>query len=170
MANAMVLERTGVGFPGVTFPTPTTPTVGAPTSFPTGFNWTVVPRCTFKFEKCTGGYKVWCYFEDKLASSMVQNLCSMLAGGLCSFCCYWNGAPVYFCHYTFATCKYEFTDSGCCFTFTSGDPQWAKIIQSCCECCHECYETGCTCCFFMNSTPVCCGVYGDAGKPAKAKG
>jgi hypothetical protein len=169
MSTATMFERTGFAPPVAGYGSPYTAPVATPTSFPTGTNWLVVPRCTFKFEKCTGGYKVFCVCEDKMATSMVQNLCTMLAGGLCSFCCYWNGQTVCYCNFNVGVCKTEFTDTGCCWTYTSGDAQCAKMIQSCCECCYQCWENGCTCCFYMNGTPVCCGCMCETTPKGKMK-
>ena len=47
--STMMMERTGMGMgmPGMGMPGLSTPTTMAPG------NWTMVPRCTFKVEKCT---------------------------------------------------------------------------------------------------------------------
>src|SRR4051794_32686128 len=86
MSTATLLERTAatssLGLPGYG-----TPSVGSPAGAPTTGNWLMVPRCTFRVEKCNGGLKLTCTCDDKLSCSMVQNLCTMLAGGLCSCCC-----------------------------------------------------------------------------------
>ena len=109
-------------------------------------------------------------FEDNLqiACATLQNLCKMLAGGMCSCVCQFNGMTV--CCYNFAMglCKYEHVDGGVCFTCTSGDPQCCQMIQACCDsiCC--CLEAGCTCCFMLNNTPVCCG-YSDSKSTPKTK-
>jgi hypothetical protein len=146
-------ERTAaLGVPGFG-----TSPVGTPTGAPTTGNFVMVPRCTFKVEKCTGGFKFTCTCDDKLSCSMVQNLCTMLAGGLCSCCCTYNGFTVYYCNFTMGTCRYETTENGVCVTCTSGDPQCCQMIQACCDCLYQLLEAGCTCCFLMNSTPVCCG-------------
>ena len=94
MSSAMMMERTAMGMPAMGVPGMGAPTLGAPTATPTSGNWLMVPRCTLKFEKCTGGMKVCCVCDDKMACSMVQNLCSMLAGGLCSCCVMMNNTPV----------------------------------------------------------------------------
>jgi hypothetical protein len=153
----MLMERAGVGMPGYGIPGMGTPTVGTPTGVPVGTNWMMVPRCTFKVEKCQGGVKMTCQADDKVAASMVQNLCQMLQGGLCSCCVMYNGCTI--CCYNFAQgmCKFEPTENGCCFTCISGDPQCAQMIQSCCDSLHTCLEAGCTCCLMCNNTPVCCG-------------
>jgi len=150
MTGAMMMERTGMSMPG-------TSPMGTATSMPTGTNWLMVPRCTFKVEKCAGGMKVTCVCDDKMACSMVQNLCSMLAGGMCSMCCMMNGMTVCCCNLTMGMCKCEMTKDGCCITCTSGDAKCCEMIQACCDCVAACLKNGCTCCMMMNNTPVCCG-------------
>jgi hypothetical protein len=143
--------------PGVAFPGMGTPTMGAPAGVPVGANWMMVPRCTFKMEKCSGGMKCWCACDDKMACSMLQNLCAMMAGGMCSMCMMHNGMTVACFNFTHGMCKCEPTEHGFCFTCTSGDQQCCEMIQCWCECCTCMLECGCTCCFMMNNTPVCCG-------------
>lgn len=168
MSSTMMMERTGMALPGMGVPGLTPSSVGTPTGLPVGTNWMMVPRCTFKVEKCTGGVKFTCSTDDKMACSMMQNLCTMLAGGMCSCVCQFNGMTV--CCYNFAMglCKYEHVEGGVCFTCTSGDPQCCQMIQACCDsiCC--CLEAGCTCCFMLNNTPVCCG-YSDCKSTPKTK-
>jgi hypothetical protein len=162
MSTAMMLERTGM--PGVSS---ASPGVGSPVGFPTT-NWLMVPRCTFKVEKCSGGMKMVCVCDDKTAASMVQNLCSMLAGGMCSCCCMMNGMVVCCCNFTMGCCKVECTEQGVCVTCTSGDQSCCDMIQACCDCVCKMMECGCTCCVMMNNTPVCCGCC-DSSKSAKSK-
>jgi hypothetical protein len=100
---------------------------------------------------------------------MVQNLCTMLAGGVCSCCCMLNGMMVYYCNFTMGMCRCEPTDSGVCVTCTSGDSQCAEMVQACCDCLGSMMDAGCTCCFFMNYTPVCCGMTEPSRTPAKSK-
>jgi hypothetical protein len=166
MSSAMMLERTGIGLPGVGVPGLGTPTVGTPTGLPTGTNWTVVPRCTVKVEKCTGGLKIHCSCDDKLACSMVQNLCTMLAGGMCSVYCITNGMTVCCCNLTMGMCKYETHESGVVLTCTSGDTKCCEMIQACCDCLCTLMDAGCTCCVCLNNTPVCCG----SSEPSKSGG
>lgn len=157
MSSTMMMERTGMNVAGMGVPSFGTPTMTTPTGTPVGANWLMVPRCTFKFEKVQGGFKFWCNCDDKLACSMVQNLCTMLAGGMCSCCVMQNGMTVCTFNFTQGNCKCEPTETGFCFTCTSGDQQCSQMAQCCCDCI-SCYlESGCTCCFFMNNTPVCCG-------------
>lgn len=163
MSSALMMERAGMGMTGMGVPGYGSSTVGAPSGVPVGTNWLMVPRCSIKLEKCTGGFKLTCVCEDKMATNMVQNLCTMLAGGMCSCCCMLNGMPVSYCNLTMGLCKCEMTESGVCITCTSGDAQCCEMIQACCDCISCMVNSGCTCCVLMNNTPVCCG-YSESGK------
>jgi len=157
MSTSMMLERTGQGMPGWTMPgMGTSPMQGATT--PMGGNWLMVPRCTWKIEKVQGGLKWTCSCEDKLAASMVQNLCNMLWGGMCCCCVMQNGQMVCCLNFTQGQCRWEPTESGFCFTCMSGDPQCGQMLQCWCDCMTIMMDAGCTCCFTINNTPVCCGV------------
>src|SRR3954451_22550487 len=112
MSSTMMMERTGTVVPGVGYPSYGTPTVGTPTAVTPGTNWLMVPRCTFKGEKCNGGFKLNCVCDDKMACSMVQNLCTMLAGGLGSCCCTLNGVTCCVCNFTMGVCRFEMTENG----------------------------------------------------------
>jgi len=157
MNGTMMMERTGMTMPGMGVPGMGTPTMGAPTVTPAGVNWLMVPRCTLKVEKCTGGMTVHCVCDDKMAASMVQNLCTMLAGGMCSCCVMMNGMTVCCCNLTMGLCKCEMTETGVRLTCTSGDPKCCEMIQACCDCLSCMMNAGCTCCVMMNNTPVGCG-------------
>ncbi len=113
MLSTMMTERTGMGMPGMSVPGVGT---GAPTGMPAGTNWLMVPRCTVKVERCQGGFKMTCACDDKTACSMVQNLCTMLAGGMCSCCVMLNGMTVCTCNFTMAMCRCEMTKDGVCVT------------------------------------------------------
>jgi hypothetical protein len=165
MSSTMMMERTGLGVPGVSVPGITSP-VSVPTTVPSSL---MVPRCTYKIEKCPGGFKLYCSCDDKMACSMLQNLCSMLVGGMYSCCCYFNGMPVCYYNFTMGMYKCEPTESGVCFTCTSGDPKCCEMIQSCCDSLSCCLDAGCTASVFMNSTPVCCGTYDMKASKAKTK-
>jgi hypothetical protein len=168
MSSAMMMERTGMGMPGMGVPGMGAPPTAMPTGVPMGINWMMVPRCTLKLEKCTGGMKITCSCDDKMAASMVQNLCTMLAGGMCSCCCLMNGMMVCCCNLTMGLCKYEMTEEGVCITCTSGDPHCGDMIQACCDCLSSMLSAGCTCCVMVNNTPLCCGsgeMSKSAGKP-----
>jgi hypothetical protein len=167
MSSTLLMERTGMGMSGMGVSGLGSPT-GAPTGVPMGTNFLMVPRCTLKLEKCTGGFKITCVCDDKVTASMVQNLCTMLQGGMCSCCVMFNGMPVNLCNLTMGMCRCEPTDSGCCITCTSGDKECCEMIQACCDCISCCLNAGCTCCVMMNNTPVCCGC-SDACKSGSSK-
>src|SRR5271165_4814483 len=69
----------------------------------------MVPRCTVKMEKCQGGMKIACICDDPMACSMVQNLCTMLQGGMCSCCMTMNGMMVCCCNVMMGLCKCDMT-------------------------------------------------------------
>lgn len=131
--------------------------MGSSSTMPTGMNMMMVPRGTIKMEKCEGGMKITCSCDDKMASSTMQNLCTMLTGGMVSCCTMMNGMMTSCCNLMMGMSKCETTDDGCCFTCTSGDKDCAAMIQACCDCCSTMMAAGCTCCLMMNGTPVCCG-------------
>jgi hypothetical protein len=158
MSSTMMMERTAMGMPGVGVPGMGAATVGAPTATPAS-GYMMVPRCTMKVEKCTGGMKITCVCDDKMACSMVQNLCTMLAGGMCSCCVMLNGMTVCCYNYTMGMCKVDMTETGVCVTCTSGDTKCGEMIQASCDCLGTMMNAGCTCCLMMNNTPVCCGTY-----------
>jgi hypothetical protein len=152
MSGTMMMERVGMGAPHQGMPG-----LGAPTTVPPSTNWLMVPKCTFKVERCNGGMKITCSCDDKMACSMVQNLCTMLAGGMCTCCCMLNGMCVCTCNFTMGLCKCDNTKDGFCLTCTSGDAKCCEMIQACCDCLACCLKAGCTCCLMLNGTPVCCG-------------
>lgn len=153
MASTMMMDRTNVqGVTGVT-----TPTVGVPGVTPTGSNFLMVPRCTFRFEKVKDGIKVVCVCDDPMARSMMQNLCTALLGGMCSCVCTLNGVTVCTYNFTMGMTRCEVTDTGCCITCTTGDQKCCEMIQSCCDCLTTICNAGCTCCVLINNTPVACG-------------
>jgi hypothetical protein len=150
----MMMDRasmTGMGATGMGTP------MGTTGSMPSTTNWMMVPRCTIKMEKCTGGMKMTCSCDDAMACSMMQNLCTMLAGSMCSCCMMMNGMMVCCCNLTMGMFKCEMTDKGCVITCTSGDAKCCEMIQACCDCMACMLKDGCTCCVMMNNTPVCCG-------------
>jgi len=157
MTNTMMMDRTGMAMPGMGMPGMAPTGMAAPTGMPVGPNYLMVPRCTMKFEKCTGGMKITCSCDDPTACSMMQNLCTMMQGGMCSCCCMLNGMMVHCCNLTMGMCKCEMTKDGCSITCTSGDAECCKMIQACCDCMDTMAKCGCTCCVLMNNTPCCCG-------------
>src|SRR5262249_45706844 len=76
MSSTMMVERTGAAMPATGYPYPGMPQYGTPTATPS--SWLMVPRCTYRFEKCQGGFKVYCSCDDRTASGVVQNLCAAL--------------------------------------------------------------------------------------------
>jgi hypothetical protein len=155
--SSMMMERTGMAMPGMGMPGMGTSALGAPAGMPAAINYMMVPRCTIKMEKCSGGMKIHCAGDDKMATGMVQNLCTMLAGGMCTCYCLMNGMAVCCCNLTMGLCKCEMTKDGVCITCTSGDPKCGEMIQACCDCMACMMKDGCTCCVMMNNMPVCCG-------------
>src|SRR5437016_4983633 len=73
--SSTLMERTGMAVPGMGVPGMVSP--GATSG---GVSYQMVPRCTFKVERCQDGMKVSCVCDDQLACSTMQNLCSVLAG------------------------------------------------------------------------------------------
>lgn len=150
MTNMMV-ERTAMNMPAMGSP------AGMPASVPTGGQWLMVPRCTMKMEKCTGGMKITCTCDDKAACTMMQNLCTMMAGGMVSCSMMLNGVAVCTCNLTMGMCKCEMTPTGITVTCTSGDKTCCDMIQACCESMSCMLKAGCCCCLCISNNPVCCG-------------
>src|SRR3954469_12404846 len=148
MMNPAMMSA-GMMTPGMTMPGMTMPTAG--------MNQGMVPRARVTCEKISGGMKISCVCDDKTAAATLQNLCTMLAGGMCSCCCLMNGMVVCCCNLTMGMCKCDMTKDGCTITCTSGDPKCAEMVQACCDCMACMLKDGCTCCVMMNNTPVCCG-------------
>src|SRR3954447_10510583 len=98
MVNVM-MERTGMATP-TGMPGMGAGMMGASAGMPAGMNMLMVPRCKMTMEKCPGGMKITCTTDDKMAASMMQNLCTMLAGGMCSCCMVFNGMVVCGCNLT----------------------------------------------------------------------
>ena len=157
MANTMMMDRSGMAMPGMGMPGMGMPGMGTTPSMPAMGNMMMVPRCTMKMEKVQGGMKITCSTDDKMACSMIQNLCTMTQGGMCTCCCMMNGMMVCCCNMTMGMCKCEMTKDGVMMTCTSGDPKCMEMIQSCCDCMATMMKDGCVCCCMMSGTPVCCG-------------
>jgi len=152
----MMMERSALGMPGMGTGGMMGTMPGQTAGMPGTMGSVMVPRCTMKLEKVSGGMKLVCSSDDKMAVSMMQNLCSMLQGSMCSCCCMMNGMTVCCCNLTMGMCKCDMTKDGVTMTCTSGDPKCAEMIQSCCECMSTMLKDGCTCCLMMNGMPVCC--------------
>ena len=164
MMSTVMMERPGMGMPAMG--SGLMPASGAAPMMP---NMMMVPRCKMKFEKCTGGMKVSCSCDDKMACSMMQNLCTMLAGGMCSCCVMLNGMTVCTCNFTMGLCRCEMTETGVILTCTSGDSKCCEMIQAFCDCVSCLMNAGCTCCVLMNNTPVACGCGEMSATQVKAK-
>jgi hypothetical protein len=163
MTSTTTMERTGMAVPGMSFPgygvqpynspgyatTPFTP--------PGGVNFFNVPRCTFKVERCDGGFKVNCVCDDTASCSVMQNLCMALTGGLCCCNVTYNGMTVCSYNFTMGLCRWETTDKGLCFYCTTGDPRCCTTLQTWCDCMNSMLAAGCQCCFYISNTPLCCG-------------
>src|SRR5262245_16549049 len=108
MTGTMMMERMATGMPGMG----TGPMGGTSPMMPG--NMLMVPRCTMKIEKVQGGCKITCSCDDQMACSMMQNLCTSLAGGMISCCMMMNGMMVCCCNFTMGICKCEMTKDGCC--------------------------------------------------------
>jgi hypothetical protein len=158
MTNMMMMGRTDAGMmPGMGMPGMGMPGMGTGAT-PAGPSMMMVPRCSMKMEKVQGGMKITCTCDDQVAAGMVQNLCTMLQGGMCTCCMMMNGMTVCCCNLMMGMCRCEAAGSGCTVTCTSGDPKCAEMIQACCDCLGTMMKDGCTCCLMMNNTPVCCGM------------
>lgn len=156
MSSAMFMERTSMGSQNMMGTTVGwQPTPSAPSAMPG--NWCVLPRCEYKFEKCEGGFKIHCICEDEVACGTLQNLCRMLADGMCSCCVTQNGMVVCQCNITMGHCSCEFTKDGVCITCMSGDQKCCEMLQACCDCLACCCEAGGCCYLSFGNTPVCCG-------------
>src|SRR5437879_4860682 len=122
MSSAMMMERTGMSMPGMLGSAGmAAPSLGSPGAAMGGMNWVMVPRCTIKAEQTKEGMKLTCVCSDKTACTMVQNLCTALAGGMCGYCVMMNGMVVCSCNLTMGMCRCEMTKDGVCITCTSGD-------------------------------------------------
>jgi hypothetical protein len=148
MSSTMMMERTSNG-------SSCTPamTMGMMGTQP---GWCMIPRCEVRVENCNGGMRINCRCEDETACNMLQNLCKMLAGGMCSCCCTRNGMTIYQCNLFCGACKCECTTDGVCITCTSGDKTCCQMLQACCECLATLIECGCGCQISFNNTAVCC--------------
>jgi hypothetical protein len=155
MMGMMGMERLGMGMPGMGMGMPGMGMGGMTAPMMPGMM--MMPRCTMKMEKAQGGMKIACTCDDQTACSMMQNLCSMLQGGMCTCCLMMNGMMVCCCNLTMGMCLCEMTGKGCTITCTSGDAKCGQMIQACCDCMTTMMKDGCTCCLLMNGTPVCCG-------------
>ena len=94
MTSTMMMERSGMGMPGMGMPGMGTGGMPGMGTAPMAPNMMMVPRCKMMMEKVQGGMKITCTCEDQMGCSMMQNLCTMHQGGMCSCCMMMNGTPV----------------------------------------------------------------------------
>lgn len=113
-------------------------------------------RCTMKMEMMDGGCKIDCCCQDEMSMTMMQKMCQMMEGGMCSMMCMKNGVCVCQCNMIMGDCKMTMTEKGMCMSWTGSDAKCCEMIQSCCKCMMDCMAAGCSCCFCMNGMPVCC--------------
>ena len=153
MTSMMAVDRgmmMGTGMPaGMGMPT-------MPQTTPATPGMMMVPRCTMTCEKVKGGMKLTCSCDDDVACATLQNLCRMMAGGMCSFVCLMNGMPMMQCNMCCCNCKCEFTADGCTFTCATGDKACCDMLQACCDALQACMDAGCCCCVCLGGMPVCC--------------
>lgn len=116
----------------------------------------MVPKGSITVERCDGGMMMNCVCDDAMSAGMVQSLCSMLAGGLCTCCVTMNGMMVSCCSMAMAHCRCEMTADGCKITCTSGDAACMAMIQACCDSLAALMKAGCQMCLCLGGTPVCC--------------
>jgi hypothetical protein len=152
MASTM-MTPTGMTMPGMMPTGMTMPGMGTPTTM----GPMMVPRCTIKLEKCTGGMKMSCSCDDSMAAKTLQELCRTMAGTMCSCCCTMNGMMMCCCNLTMGICKCENTKDGVTISCVSGDKDCCAMIQACCDCLAAMTKSGCTCYVMMNNMPICCG-------------
>lgn len=157
MSTSLLLERSSVAAAPVGGTYPAFHPGIAATGAQAAANWCVLPRCRVEFDKCKGGLKIQCCCEEEVACGTLQNLCRMLADGLCSCCVTCNGLTVFQCNLTMGICKCEYTKDGVAITCTSGDKSCCEMLQACCDCLECCCKSGCCCYISFNNTPVCCG-------------
>ena len=83
MSSAVMMERTAMAMPGMGMPAMGAPALGTPAGVPAGVNYMVVPRCTFKVEKCTGGVKItWAITSDGwISAEATPGLANSSGGG-----------------------------------------------------------------------------------------
>ena len=155
--NSMMMER-GMPMPGMGMSgMPGMPMSGMGMPGMMGMNMMMAPKATMTMEKCEGGMKMMCRCDDAMSAAMLQSLCTMMAGGMCSIMMMMNGMPMCCCNMTMGMCKMEMMEDGMMMTCTSGDMDTCNMIQACCDCMSMMMASGCTCCMMMNGTPVCCG-------------
>src|SRR4051812_4908024 len=80
----------------------------------------MMPRCQMTFEKMAHGMKMTCMCDDKASAAILQSLCMMMQGGMCTCCMSMNGMMSCCCNMSMGVCKMEMMDMGMSMTCTSG--------------------------------------------------
>jgi hypothetical protein len=156
MSSMMMFERSTMAGATGMMSSPSMPAM--PTMSPAAGNLCMLPRCTISLEKCTGGMKITCSCkDDEVACTMLQNMCKMLADGMCCCSCTMNGMMMCQCNMAMCKCECTMTEDGVCLTCTSGDKACCDMVQACCDCMTKCMKAGCLCCVSLGGMPVCCG-------------
>src|ERR1700733_11288856 len=132
MTSAVVMERAGMGMPGMGHAS--AGPMGSTGPMPTSPQWMMVPRCKIKMEKCTGGMKMTCACDDAMSATMLQNLCSMMAGGMCGCCMMMNGVMKCYCIKGMGMFMCEPTKYCVYITCTIFDPACCAMIVAICHC------------------------------------
>ena len=120
--------------------------MGSPMAMPSGGMGMMVPRCTIRMERMSGGMRMTCMGVDEMSTRMMQNLMGMMGSGMMSCAMMMNGMMVMRCNMTMGMCRTEMTDEGMVISYTSGDPAMMAMMM----------QQGCSCCVMMNNMPVCC--------------
>src|SRR5437868_5305748 len=69
--TSKLMERAGMIMPGMGTPAMGTGMMGSTGPMPAGMNMMMVPRCTMKMEKCSGGMKITCTSDDATSAGML---------------------------------------------------------------------------------------------------
>jgi hypothetical protein len=116
----------------------------------------MAPKCSMKMEMMKDGCKIECSCQDEMSMTMMQKMCKMMDGGMCSMMCMKNGICVCQCNMCMGNCKMMMTETGMCVCWTSSDEKCSEMIQACCKSMMDCMNAGCCCMMMMCGMPVCC--------------
>ena len=105
MTSSMVMERAGMGMLGMGMGSMMQGAMGGTATMPASPQGMMVPRCKMTMTKCKGGMQITCQCDDKMTATMLQNLCTMMAGGMCSCCMMMNGMMVCCCNMTMGSAQ-----------------------------------------------------------------
>jgi len=159
MTNETMIEAgkmMGMGMPTIGMGMQTMPMPSMQGMMMPGMGMMMMPKCDMTMEMVDGGCCIKCVCDDEMTAKMMQNMCMMMQGGMCSMMCMMNGMCVCACNMAMGACTLEMMDMGCMMTCTSGDSECAKMLQACCQCMVDCMSAGCCCVMTMNGMPMCC--------------